>query len=140
MVQSNLVHTIANGISPALRQIDRCHERADEDSSFQENDFGKRIAMIVNDGGNYETPVDAEFRHRRAKIWRQSHDEEWHKGDKRGMKSSRGEASQCAEEAYKGEHRRRHVPGKLERERRYIRDHASLPVHQDGISEATDKD
>jgi hypothetical protein len=56
------------------------------------------------------------------------------------MKSNRGEASQFPEEAYKVEHTRRHVPGKLERERRYIRDHASLLADQDRISEAADKD
>jgi hypothetical protein len=68
MVQSDLVHTIANGISPALRQIDRCHDRGDEDSSSQGNDFGKRITMIVNDGGNYKKPTEAKFTDRRAKI------------------------------------------------------------------------
>jgi hypothetical protein len=41
---------------------------AGEESSFQETDFGKRIAMVANEGANQKERAEAKFMNRRWKI------------------------------------------------------------------------
>jgi hypothetical protein len=53
---------------PALGKTDHRHAVAREDPSFQDSDFGKRIAMVVNEGANQKERTKTKFLNRRGKI------------------------------------------------------------------------